>query len=130
MPRVYKADSVAQPDEVWPLLAEPRRWAEWAPHLRGAWRLGSPEVEPGNVGAAKLLGFVPVPARIVAKEAGRSWTWHVGPMVLIHEVQPTPTGSRVAVTLSAPGVLEPALAALYGPVVALMTRNLARVAAG
>ena len=129
MPRVYKADTSATPDVVWSLLAQPRSWAQWAPHVRGAWGLGEPEVQAGNVGAAKLLGIVPVPARITAKEAGRSWTWRVGPMTLVHEVQPTPTGSRVAMTLSAPGPLEPALAAAYGPVVQLMARRLARVAA-
>ena len=129
MPHVYKADTSAQPDAVWPLLSEPRRWAEWAPHVRGAWNLGQPEVAPGKLGAARLMGLVPIPARITAKQQGRSWTWNVGPMTLVHEVQPTPTGSRVAMTLSAPGPLEPLLAATYGPVVQLMTRRLARVAA-
>ena len=129
MPRVYAADSPAPPAEVWSLMAEPRRWAEWAPHVRGAWRLGAPEVEPSRVGAAKLAGVLPVPARIVAKDPGRSWTWRVGPMTLVHAVHPTPVGSRVSMTLSAPGPLEPVLAAAYGPVIQAMTRRLARKAA-
>lgn len=130
MPRVYAADSSASPAEAWSLISQPRRWAEWAPHVRGAWGLGAPEVEPGKVGAAKLMGVVPVPAKITAKEAGRSWTWHVGPMVLVHEVHPTPVGCRVSTTLAAPGPLETALAATYGPVIQVMMRRLARAATG
>lgn len=129
MPRVYAHDSTGTPAEAWSLMAEPRRWAEWAPHVRGAVGLGEPEVREGSLGAAKLLGVVPVPARIIGKEPGRSWTWRVGPMVLVHAVHPTPVGCRVSVTLQAPGPLEGLLAATYGPVVDLMVRNLARRAA-
>ncbi len=71
MPRVYAADSPGTPEEAWSLMARPSRWAEWAPHVRGAWNLGAPEVETGKVGAAKLMGLVPVPAKITAKQAGR-----------------------------------------------------------
>ena len=125
MPRVYAADSAATPAEAWSLIAEPRRWAEWAPHVRGAWGLGAPEVEVGKLGAAKLAGIVPVPAKITDKQPGRSWTWRVGPIVLVHAVHPTPVGCRVSVTVDGPGVLT----AAYGPVVGLMVRRLASVAA-
>ena len=43
--------------------------------MRGAWGLGEPEVQAGNWGDARLFGAVPVPARITAKDAGRSWAW-------------------------------------------------------
>ncbi len=130
MPHVYAADSPAPPAEAWSLLAQPRRWAEWAPHVRGAWNLGSPEVEAGRRGAARLLGLVPVPAQITAKSPGRSWTWRVGPVEMIHAVHPTPVGCRVSTTLAAPGPLEAALAATYGPVIQLMMRRLATVSGG
>lgn len=129
MPRVYAADSSATPEEAWSLMAEPRRWPEWAPHVRGAWGLGEPEVEVGQVGAAKLLGVVPVPAKITEKRPGRSWTWQVGPMVLVHAVHPTPVGCRVSVTLAAPGPLQTLLAATYGPVIDIMVKRLAATAA-
>jgi hypothetical protein len=35
--------------------------------VRGAWGLGSPEVREGAFGFARLLGVIPVPARITAK---------------------------------------------------------------
>jgi hypothetical protein len=111
-------------------MARPALWHRWAPHLRGAWGLGEPEVEPGRTGAARLLGVVPVPARIVAKEPGRSWTWTVGPVALVHRVAPRAGGGAVvAVDIDAPRPLEAVLAATYGPVVQALVRNLARVAA-
>jgi hypothetical protein len=117
----------AAPEAAWPLLARPARWPEWAPHLRGAWGLGSPEVREGAIGAARLLGALPVPARIVAKRAGRSWTWRVGPVEMVHRVDPRPAGGcEVAIDLIAPGPLEAALAAAYGPVIEATLRRLAR----
>lgn len=111
-------------------MARPGRWHEWAPHVRGAWGLGSPEVEEGALGMVRLLGLVPVPARIVAKEPGRYWSWRVGPVLLVHSVHSRPGGgSEVAVDLLAPGPIETALGAAYGPVIAVMVKRLARMAA-
>ena len=128
--RTYEAACSAPPSEAWPYVARPALWHTWAPHLRGASGLGEPEVQVGARGAVRLLGVVPVPARILAKDDGRSWTWRVGPMTLVHRVEPAADGgSVVAVDLSAPPPVEAALAVTYGPVIALLVRNLARVAA-
>jgi hypothetical protein len=125
MPATFSARSAARPETAWALMARPDRWSEWAPHIRGAWGLGSPEVRPGALGAVRLLGFVPVPAQIVAKSAGRSWTWRVGPAVLVHRVEPLSSGGCVvAIDVHAPR----ALTAAYGPVVKLLLRRLASVA--
>ena len=130
MPVTFSARSAADPAAAWALMAEPGRWSEWAPHIRGAWGLGSPEVRSRAVGAVRLLGFVPVPARIVAKRAGRMWAWRVGPAVLVHRVEPARgAGCVVAIDMQAhPPALEAALAASYGPVVDALLRRLARVA--
>ena len=109
-------------------MAQPRRWSEWAPHVRGAWGLGEPEVIKGARGYVRLLGAVPVPARITAKRARRSWSWRVGPVTLVHRVEPRDPGSLVAIDIQAPRVLEPLVRASYGPVVGLLVRRLARVA--
>jgi hypothetical protein len=124
----YEARTTATPEQVWPLLARPSRWSAWAPHLRRAWGLGGEEVRPGAFGAVRLLGVVPVPARITAKDPGRSWDWQVGPASFRHRVEPAPGGSLVGVDISVPGPLEPLLRVAYGPLVALLVRNLARVA--
>jgi hypothetical protein len=124
----YEAASAASTDTAWDLMARPSRWSEWAPQLRGAWSLGDPEVELGARGAARLVGVVPVPAVVVAKDPGRSWTWRVGPVELEHRVEPRGTGCVVAVDLRAPAPLEALLRVTYGPVVAVLVRRLARVA--
>ena len=123
----YNASSDAPSNELWPLLARPERWPEWAPHLRGAWGLGDGEVRQGATGAARLLGVVPVPVRIVAKRPERSWTWRVGEVVeMDHGVQPRAGGCTVGIDLRGPAPLEAALAETYGPVIALTLRRLAR----
>jgi hypothetical protein len=137
--RTFSVNSSAPPETAWSLLARPDRWPEWAPHVRGAWGLGAPEVRKGAIGAARLFGALPVPARIVAKRSGRSWTWRVGPVEMVHRVEPlhlsrpgaSPplrSGCEVAIDLIAPGPLERALAAAYGPVIAATLRRLAEVA--
>ena len=125
----YEAFSDAGPETIWPLLACPPRWHEWTPHVRGAWGLGWPQVREGAVGAVRLLGVVPVPAQITAVDPGRSWSWRVAGLASVeHLVEPTPGGSRVTMTLDAPGPLGRALDAAYGPVVQALTEHLARVA--
>ena len=126
--RTWTADSSASPEVAWALLARPDAWSSWAPHVRGAWGLGSPEVRQGAFGAARLLSVIPVPAKITAKDE-RSWSWRVGPAVLAHRVVTAPGGCLVAIDLRAPGPLEPLLAATYGPVIQNMLDRLARVAA-
>lgn len=124
----YSATSAAPPAEAWSLLARPGRWQEWAPHIRGAWGLGAPEVEEGARGAARLLGALPVPALVTDKQPGRSWTWRVGPVDLVHRVRPRGSGCEVAIDLSAPAPLEAGLRLTYGPAVQVLVRRLARVA--
>ena len=126
----FSASSDGAPADAWSLYARPGRWHEWAPHLRGAWRLGDPEVEAGRRGAVWLVGLVPIPATIVHKRAGRAWTWQVGPVTMVHRVQPRSGGGcDVVLHLRAPGPLEVVLGRTYGPVIALLLRNLARAAA-
>ena len=124
----YEALSAARAAKSWALIAQPRRWSAWAPHVRGAWGLGEPEVSKGARGYVRLFGVVPVPARITAKRAGRSWTWRVGMLTLVHRVEPRGRGSLVAIDIEAPGALEPLVRASYGPVVGVLVRRLARVA--
>jgi hypothetical protein len=124
----YAARSTATPAQAWALMARPAAWPAWSPHLRGAWGLGSPEVRQGARGAARLLGVVPVPARITAKTPGRAWTWRVGVVDMDHRVDPAPDGCEVSVTLRAAAPVEAVLRMTYGPVVALLVRHLAHVA--
>ena len=124
----YSASSRARSTVAWALISQPDRWSDWAPHLRGAWGLGRPEVELGATGAARLLGVLPVPAKITAKKPGRSWAWRVGPVTMDHVVRTRQDGCQIAVEIHAPAPFEAALAVSYGPLVSALVRNLARVA--
>ena len=126
----YRARSAAPPAEAWSLLARPARWHEWAPHIRGAWGLGEPEVREGARGAARLLGVVPVPAEVTDKRPGESWTWKVGPASLVHRVERRRTGCEVVIEMHASPALEAVLAVTYGPLVGLLVTRIAGVAAG
>ena len=130
--RTWSATSTAAPEAAWSLLSRPGNWPDWAPHLRGAWRLGAPEVRLGAVGAARLAGIVPVPARIVGKRPGRSWTWRVGlgMVEMVHRVEPAAGGgSLVAIDVIAPKPLERAISAAYGPIIEATLERLAARAA-
>lgn len=125
----YEAESAAAPAAAWDLMARPARWHEWAPHIRGAWGLGSPEVQVGRRGLVRLLGAPVVPARITRKRAGRVWAWKVGPAELTHRVEPRDGGgSIVATDIDAPAALEGTLRVTYGPLIQLLMNRLARLA--
>lgn len=124
-----QARSGADPARAWELLACPDRWHEWAPHVRGARGLGEPVVEEGRRGSVRLLGVVPVPATVTEVVPGRLWTWKVGPTLMVHRVEPEGTGCLVAVDIEAPGPLEAALSAFYGPLVERLLARLATKAA-
>jgi carbon monoxide dehydrogenase subunit G len=125
----YRRHVDAPPERVWELVARPDRWASWAPHVRGASGLGAPEVRAGARGTVRLAGVLPVPAAITAKDPGRAWSWRVGPVTLRHSVAPEGDGAVAGIDLAAAGPLEAALRVTYGPAIALLLRNLARVAA-
>jgi hypothetical protein len=125
--RTWMAESEARVPDAWALLSRPDEWSTWAPHVRGAWGLGAPEVRDGAVGIVRLLSVVPVPAKITAKSE-HSWTWRVGPTEMVHRVLPSHRGCIVAIDLRAPGPLEPALAVTYGPIIQATLNRLARLA--
>lgn len=112
----YETATSAPPSVVWPLLARPDRWREWAWHVRGAWGLGAPEVRAGARGAVRLFGAVPVPVRITEVDAGRSWAWKAGPLVFRHRVDPVASGgSVVGIDVLGPRALLPVVRRTYGP---------------
>jgi hypothetical protein len=122
-------ETTASAAEVWSLLAEPGRWHEWSPYVAGGEGLGDPEVEAGAVGVVVLRGGVRIGAEILEVVPGRSWTWQVKGLRIRHEVHPTPAGARITMTPSGSGAFWSPLAAAYRLPTALITRNVARVAA-
>ena len=121
-------ESAAAATEVWSLLAEPARWHEWSPYVRGAEGLGEPEVEAGATGKVVLLGGVRLDAEILEVVPGRSWTWQVGGLRVRHEVEATARGTRFTMTPEGDGPIWGPAALLYRLPTALIERNVARVA--
>ncbi len=114
--------------EVWSLLAEPTRWHEWSPYVRGAEGLGEPEVQAGATGKVLLLGGVRLDAEILEVVPGRSWTWRLGGLHVRHEVESTSRGTRLSMTPAGSGPLWGPTALLYRLPTGLIERNIARVA--
>jgi hypothetical protein len=126
----YETDTDAPPGVVWPLLARPDRWHEWAWHVRGGWGLGTPEVRAGALGAVRLFGAVPVPVRITEVVPGRSWGWRAGPVTFHHRVDPrSGGGSTVGIDVLAPRTVLAIVRRTYGPWCAHATKVIAERAA-
>ncbi len=126
----YEAHTDAGPDTAWTLVACPTRWPEWSPLVGGAWGLGWPQVREGSIGAVRLFGVVPVPARISRVNPGESWACQIGLVTIDHLVEPLPDdeGSIVAIAIDAPAPFEAALARTWGPVAGGLVGRLARAA--
>lgn len=119
----------APAERVWALIARPDRWHEWSPYVRGARGLGTPEVEEGAHGSVLVRGGVHIAATITSVTPGESWTWRVMGLRLDHAVRPN--GAASEIMLRAEGAAGPpwSLGALaYTPALALIIRNIARVA--
>jgi hypothetical protein len=125
----FEAFSEATPAVAWPLLAEPARWSSWAPHVRGAVGLGSPEVQAGRLGVVFVAFIAPVPVRVGEKSEGRFWDWETGPLSIRHQVEPQGDGSLLSIEVDAAAPLEAVIAVTYGPVIRWVLRRLAGVAA-
>lgn len=121
---VCECSGSGDPVRAWELMSRPQEWSSWAPHVRGAWGLGDGEVRLGARGYARLLGVVPIPAQITAVDPGRSWTWEVGPVEMLHRVDRAAEGCTVAVEISAPAPIEAALRIGYRPLVELLLSRL------
>ncbi len=121
---VCQRSGQGDPARAWELISRPQEWSSWAPHVRGAWGLGQGEVRVGARGYARLLGVVPIPATITAVDPGRSWTWQVGPVEMVHRVDRAAEGCTVAVEISAPAPIEAALRIGYRPLVDLLLSRL------
>jgi len=127
--RTFQVHSPGATGNAWARISQPARWHEWAPHVRGAWGLGR-QVRPGDRGAVRLLGAIPVPVEIIRVESGRSWSWRVaGVAEMDHRVEPRDGGCTVAIDLRAPAPLEAGLALAYGPVIRATLRRLATASA-
>ena len=121
-------DCSAPPERLWELVAKPDQWHRWSLYVRGAEDLGSPEVEEGAKGRVVLRGGIRLPVEITFVDPGRSWSWRIGGIVVHHIVTSTAEGSRLEMPVESSGLAWTPAAALYAPVVALITRRIVQIA--
>lgn len=125
---VYSRQAQARPQIAWALMARPDLWHSWAPHVRGAWGLGAPEVHPHTRGAVRIAGGLPVPARITTKRPGASWSWKVGPYEMEHRVKPLgEKACEVSLSVDSAPPLERIFALTYGRAIEPLLGRLAAV---
>ncbi len=124
-----EVDTSAPPKVVWELYAQPRRWSEWAPHVRSPRGLGEPEIDPGARGFVFLAGLAPVPVEITSKRPDEEWIWRVGIFEFAHTVVArNGGGSRIGLSITAPAPAELAARVAYAPLARALLHNLSRVA--
>jgi uncharacterized protein YndB with AHSA1/START domain len=126
------------PAALWRLLATPRQWPRWAPHIRRATPWGAPAdvpLHPGDRVRIDGWGPVHVTAAITRVDPDRRWDFLVelplGHRVhAIHEVLPDTPAVRLHMTLdgAAGRVAGDALLAAYQPLAGLALRRLVTIA--
>ncbi len=110
----------APPHLVWTILSDVERWPQWTPTVTSIRSLDSGPIGIGgrlNIHQPKLP---PAVWRMTAIVPGQSFTWitrGIGVQVTAHHsVEPTPSGSRVTLSIQFAGV--------FAPFMAWLTRNL------
>lgn len=114
----------------WERYAELRRWADWAPQVRGVEATGQ-RLVPGLRGRVRAPLGVRVPFVVDrVDEAARGWRWTVSVLglavTLTHDLTATPGGTRAGLTIEAPAPF----ALTYGLPARVALRRLCRLSVG
>jgi hypothetical protein len=118
MPRHYSQtiEINAAPAQVWPVMADVTRWAEWTPSITRVMPLTPGPFGEDSRARVHQPGLPPALWRVTEWNPGRQFTWvSVAPGVRVtarHEVAASPTGSRVTLSLNYEGLLGGLLARL------------------
>jgi len=73
---------------MWMLLAQPHRWPEWGPSVRGV-ECSDDEIRPGTYGRVRTPIGLWLPFTITAVVPGRTWHWRVAGLAATgHRVEP------------------------------------------
>lgn len=107
LPIAASVEMHATPEEVWTLLADPRRMPEFSPELRKVFMLGRRRGEGARfVGLNRRKAVVwPSNSRVVRYEPARAIAWHVleANATWIYELEATAAGTRVTGRRELPG---------------------------
>jgi uncharacterized protein YndB with AHSA1/START domain len=103
-------DIGAPPERVWTVMCDIDRWHEWTPSISSITREGNGDFAVGTVATVRQPGFPPTRWRISSIEDGRRFSWdNMSPgmhVIATHEIDPTPGGCRVTLSLEYHGLIS------------------------
>ncbi|MBX6333596.1 MAG: SRPBCC family protein, partial [Gemmatimonadaceae bacterium] len=118
----------APPERVWAVMRDVERWPEWSPTMMSVRLLDTGPLRVGSRAHMRQPKLRPGVWEVTELTEGRNFTWVLrSPGLRVaggHEIEPTPEGSRVVLSLRFSGLLGPLLARLYR---ALNERYLCRI---
>lgn len=99
----------APPADVWRVIADVSRWAEWTPTVRRMERLDAAPFGAGSGARIWLLGALGSSVwRVTSFDEGRAFTWESRTAgvhsIADHTVEPDGAGSRVTLTMTQRGI--------------------------
>jgi uncharacterized membrane protein len=98
-------------DSVWPVLADVERWPEWTASMTKVERLDSNPFGPGSRIRVRQPKLKALEWRVSDFQKGRSFSWEAQSpgafTVASHEIQPSPQGCIVTLTIDQKGWLAP-----------------------
>ena len=117
MPDSFTIEIQARPAKVWAALLDVERWPEWDPVVTSVKRLDSAPLAIGGRTEIHQPKLKPAVWQVTElNEATGLFTWISNQpgvsAVASHQIEPTPTGSRVTLTLQFTGLLGPLVARL------------------
>lgn len=108
----------ADPQRVWQVLVDVESWPEWTPSMTTVEMVTPRPLGPGSRVAVKQPRLARVEMTVDRYVEGRSFAWSSRTKGLHtvgdHVVEPTPTGSRVTLTLTQSGPLAGIVRLAYG----------------
>lgn len=113
------AEVEAAAEQVWPVIADVKRWPEWTASISSAELLTERNLALASRVRVRQPKFPAMIWRVIDFQAGRSFTWQVKSPGLTstasHIVEPEGPGrSRVTLRIEQTGLLEPVIKALTG----------------
>ena len=117
MPDRFEIEIQAPPAKVWAVLLDVERWPEWDPVVTAVKRLDPAPLSIGSRTQLQQPKLKPAVWEVTElDESSGVFTWTSRQpgisTAASHKVEPTPTGSRVTLSLQFTGLLAPLVASL------------------
>lgn len=102
-------DIAASPERVWAVMADVTRWPEWTASVTSVELFDGDALRVGGRAVVTQPQLPPARFTVTSLEPGRGFVWKTGSFVVRatarHEIEATPTGSRVTLAVRFGGLL-------------------------